>query len=188
MKTQEDGPTIQSERVTMRSLTRADEDFYCSLYEDAQVMRHVSAPLTRAEALDGFRKCLDGMSKPEFERRILVLVDRASQAPIGISSIRLLRGKLGHAEVGTLLKPEAHEKGFALECSKALTTQAFTRPQVQTLVAQSSDGNASVERLLTELGFTRTGTTPGRNGQPAKSTWTLDRDTWTKRSGAAKSN
>ncbi len=187
MNTHEEGPTIQSERLSMRSLTPADEAFYCSLYEDAQVMRHVGAPLAHAEALDGFRKCLSGMGKADFERRIVVLLDRASQQPIGISSIRLLRGKPGRAEVGTLLKPDMHDKGFALECSTALITRAFTRPQVTTLVAYSNEGNTAVERLLTELGFTRGRTGPARGGRPAGTAWTIDRDAWTQRAGATKS-
>lgn len=184
MNTHEQAPTIQSERLSMRSLTSADEAFYCSLYEDAQVMRHVGAPLAHQEALEGFRQCLDGMSKAAFERRIVVLLDRASQQPIGISSIRLLRGARGHAEVGTLLKPDIQDKGFALECSTALITQAFTRPQVATLVAHSSEGNTAVERLLTELGFTRGHTRAARDDQPARTSWTIDRDTWTKRISA----
>jgi len=188
MNTHEDAPTIQSERLSMRSLTNADEAFYCSLYEDAQVMRHVGEPLEHDAALDGFRKCLEGMGKSEFERRIVVLLERATQQPIGISSVRMLRGKPGHAEVGTLLKPGMHDKGFAMECSTALITQAFSRPQVTTLVAHSTEGNTAVERLLTELGFTRGGTRGACDGQPARTSWTIDRDTWAKRaSGAAKS-
>lgn len=174
-------PTIQSARLSMRSLTPDDEAFYCSLYMDAEVMRYVGPPLSRDTALEGFRKSLDRMSQPSFERRVVVLLDRKTQQPIGISSVRMLRGKPGRAEVGTLLKAGMHEQGFGEECSTALISQAFSRPQIEELVAYSATGNAVVERLLTDLGFTRGETLPEGNGRPARSIWTLTRDAWVKR-------
>jgi RimJ/RimL family protein N-acetyltransferase len=186
MNKHEQAPTIQSERLSMRSLTSADEAFYCSLYTDAEVMRHIGPALARDHALEGFRKTLEGMSRPTFERRVLVLLDRKTQEPIGISSVRMLR-KPGRAEVGTLLKPGMHEKGFGQECSAALITQAFTRPQIDELIAYSSEGNTGVERLLTHLGFSRKGSRPASHGRPARTKWSITRSAWTKRSTEAKS-
>ena len=186
MNKHEEAPTIQSERLSMRSLTSADEAFYCSLYGDAEVMRHVDEALSRDSAVEGFRKCLDGMSQSEFERRVVVLLDRATQEPIGISSIRMLRGKPGRAEVGTLLKRGMHEKGFGEECSTALISQAFTRPKIQELVAYSAEGNTIVERLLTDLGFTREKKMPAKNGRPARTSWSITRGAWAKRTAGAK--
>jgi RimJ/RimL family protein N-acetyltransferase len=174
-------PTIRSERLTMRSLADTDEDFYCGLYMDAEVMRYVGAPLSRDAALESFRKSLHGMSQPSFERRVVVLIDSASQQPIGISSVRMLRGKPGRAEVGTLLKPGMHEQGFGQECSKALISQAFSRPQIETLVAHSATGNTAVERLLTELGFSPGESLPASHGRPARTVWTVTRGDWAKR-------
>lgn len=187
MNKHQEAPTIQSERLSMRSLTSADEAFYCSLYSDAEVMRHVSEALPRDAALEGFRTCIDGMTKPDFERRVVVLLDRTTQQPIGISSVRMLPGKPGRAEVGTLLKPGMHDKGFGMECSTALITQAFTRPRIQELVAYSADGNTAVERLLTELGFTRGKKLPASKGRPARTSWSITRGAWAKRTAGAKS-
>jgi RimJ/RimL family protein N-acetyltransferase len=187
MNKHEQAPTIQSERLSMRSLTSADEAFYCSLYTDAEVMRHVGPSLARDSALEGFRKTLEGMGRDSFERRVVVLLDRATGEPIGISSVRMLRGKPGRAEVGTLLKPGMHEKGFGQECSAALITQAFTRPQINELVAYSNEGNAVVERLLTHLGFTRNGPRPASQVRPARIEWSITRGAWAKRSAQAKS-
>lgn len=186
MNKYEEAPTIQSERLTMRSLSSGDEEFYCSLYTDSDVMRYVSAPLSRETALDGFRRSLDGMQRPSFERRVVVLLDRQTQEPIGISSVRVLRGKPGRAEVGTLLKPAMHTKGFAQECSIALITQAFTRPRIDELIAHSAEGNAAVEQLLTELGFTRGKKLPGNKMRPARTAWSITRDAWTKRTASTK--
>lgn len=172
--------TIESERLSMRSLSSADEALYCSLYTDADVMRYVGAPLSRESAVDGFRKSLESMGRSSFERRVVVLLDRGTQQPIGISSVRMLRGESGRAEVGTLLKPAMHEKGFAIECSKALISQAFTRPQVRELVAYSVAGNTAVEALLKGLGFTRGKSLQATRARPARTAWTLTRDAWAK--------
>jgi RimJ/RimL family protein N-acetyltransferase len=174
-------PTTESERLTMRSLSSADEALYCDLYMNADVMRYVGAPLSRQDALDGFKKSLELMSNPEFNRRVVVLIDRASKQPIGISSLRMLDGKKGRAEVGTLLKPGAHEKGFAQECSTALITQAFTRPQVKELVAYSVKDNAAIEGLLKDLGFERGGAVRSSAGRPPRVRWTIGRNEWSKR-------
>jgi [ribosomal protein S5]-alanine N-acetyltransferase len=186
----EQAPTIQSERLSMRSLTSADEAFYCSLYMDAEVMRYVGQPLSRDTALEAFRKSLERMGKPGFERRVVVLLERDTQQPIGISSVRMLRGKdgkRGRAEVGTLLKPAMHEKGFAQECSTALISQSFTRPQIDELVAYSSPGNLAVERLLTDLGFSRDKALAANKRRPERTAWSITRDAWARRSAAHKS-
>ena len=181
MNKHEQTPTIESDRLSMRSLASGDEDFYCSLYTDAQVMQFAGAALQRDSALEGFRKSLTGMSQSDFERRVVVLLDRKTQEPIGISSVRMLRGRPGRAEVGTLLKPGKHEQGFAQECSIALITQAFTRPQIKELIAHSVPGNAAIERLLTELGFKRGKFIPARNGLPERISWSITRNAWHKR-------
>jgi len=187
MKNTETGPTIESERLSMRSLSSADEALYCELYTNAEVMRFVGAPLTKQGAVDGFKKSLELMGKPTFERRVVVLVDRTSKQPIGISSLRMLDGKKGRAEVGTLLKPGAHEKGFAQECSTALITQAFTRPHVKELVAYSIKDNATIERLLKELGFERGGAVRSSGGRPPRIRWTISKNEWAKHCAARKS-
>jgi RimJ/RimL family protein N-acetyltransferase len=187
MKIDAQGPVLESERLSMRSLSSADEALYCELYTSAQVMQFVGAPQSRESALDAFRKSLERMNQGEFERRVVVLIDRASQEPIGISSVRLLAGTKGRAEVGTLLKPGAHEKGFGIECSVALITQAFKRPQIKELVAYSAPENAIVDRLLVELGFARDEQMPPKNGLPIRTRWLLTRDAWAKRDSSRKS-
>jgi len=181
------GPKLESERLSIRSLASEDEGLYCSLYTDPEVMRFIAAPLSKERAIDGFRKTLELMSQPSFERRVVVLIDRSNQQPVGISSVRIVDSKIGRAEVGTLLKPAAHEQGFAWECSTTLITQAFTRPQINELVAYSATDNKISERLLIDLGFTRGDALAASRGRPERTTWSITRDAWTKRNLGAKS-
>jgi RimJ/RimL family protein N-acetyltransferase len=183
-----EAPTVESTRLSMRSLTNDDETFYCSLYTDTDVMKFVGAPLSRDLAVSGFRKSLERMNGSDFERRVVVLVERATNQPIGISSVRIVNDKKGRAEVGTLLKPAAHEQGFAQECSIALITQAFTRHQIKELVAYSATGNSVIERLLTELGFKRGESLPASSARPARVAWTLSRHAWSKRTAGDNCN
>jgi len=181
MNAEPSGPVVESDRLTMRSLTAADESFYCSLYTDSDVMRFVGAPLARNFAQEAFRKSLELMSSSTFQRRVVLLIDRKSNQPVGISSVRLVNAKRGRAEVGTLLKPEAQEQGFALECSEALIEQAFTRPQINELLAYSASGNASIQRLLQELGFKRGRVRTAEQGRPERIAWLLTRADWANR-------
>lgn len=181
-----DDPVLQSERLGMRSLASGDEDLYCDLYMNSEVMRYVGQPLSRDAALEGFRTSLERMRLPNFDRRVVVLLDRATQEAIGISSVRLLAGKPGRAEVGTLLKPGLQDRGFAEECSTALISQAFTRPQIDELIAYSTPGNAPVERLLTDLGFTRGKALAPTDSRPARIAWKITRKAWSQRSAKSK--
>jgi [ribosomal protein S5]-alanine N-acetyltransferase len=180
------GPVIESERLSMRSLSDADEALYCSLYSDANVMRFVGPPLSKDHALEAFRKSLELMRGPSFERRVVVLIDRKTNEPLGISSIRIVDSKRGRAEVGTLLKSGAHEQGFAQECSTALITQAFSRPQISELIAHSANDNKVIDGLLTDLGFSRGRKLAAQDGCPARLVWTLTRDAWSKRCARVK--
>jgi RimJ/RimL family protein N-acetyltransferase/precorrin-3B methylase len=175
-------PGTESERLTFRSLTSADESLYIGLYTDPEVMKHVYKPLTREHALRSFRNALASMAREPFERRVVVITEKATGQPIGLSGVHLCDPKHKRAEVGTLLKASSHAQRFGLELSTALISQSFGRPQIDELIAHSTHGNGAIEHLLAALGFVRSGEVPPSDDQPARTRWTLRRDTWAKRS------
>jgi RimJ/RimL family protein N-acetyltransferase len=176
-------PGTETERLSLRSLTASDEALYCSLYTDPQVMKHIYKPLTRAEAEQSFRKALESMQRTPFERRVVVISDKETGVAIGISGVHVCNATLKQAEVGTLLKSSAHAQRFGVELSNTLISQAFTRPQIDELIAHSTHGNAVVEALLKSLGFVRSGDVPAEGDIPARTRWTLTRAAWSKRAG-----
>src|ERR1043165_3573326 len=135
----------ESERLTFRSMNAADEALYCSLYMDPEVMRHVMKPLTREHAKASFRRALESMQQVPFERRNVVITEKATGQPIGLSGVHVTDAKRKEAEVGTLLKTGVHAQHFGVELSKALITQAFARPQIDVLIAHSSIHHSAVD-------------------------------------------
>lgn len=63
----------------------------------------------------------------------------------------------GTVEIGYGLNPEVWGQGLATEAVGALVAWLHTRPDVQTVTAQTALSNRASERVLEKLGFVRTG-------------------------------
>jgi RimJ/RimL family protein N-acetyltransferase len=163
-------------RLRYRLLSQADESLYCDLYSNSEVMKYVGPPLSREQALRGFKKALSLVQQP-FGWRITTIVERASGQGVGISVIRLVDEKARRAEVGSILSPDAQKQGYGPEYSAALIDYAFKHRGVEELSAQVVDGNAANEAMLTKLGFSP-GATSAVVGGVSRRTWTLTRKNW----------
>jgi [ribosomal protein S5]-alanine N-acetyltransferase len=169
---------IRTERLILRSLSKPDEDLFIRLFTSEKVMRYVRPPLEREQACSNFKKALELTHRSRFTRRVVTLVERATKKTIGISSIHMVDTKAGCALVGTLLSSEAHSKRYGMECSVALIAKAFTRPRVKMLMAHVAVGHTATERLVEDLGFTRSGKLDSDGVYPERSVWTLGRPEW----------
>lgn len=167
-------------RLAYRLLSAADEALYCDLYTNAEVMRFVGTPLSRDKAASSFKKALALTQQQTFGRRITVIVERKTKQTIGISSIHVIDEKKRCAQIGSMLIPSAHAKGYAVEYSNALIAHAFKVRPVDELLAQVAIGNTAIEGLVKDLGFRRGAEVPASDGRPATYNWTIRRGSWKK--------
>jgi RimJ/RimL family protein N-acetyltransferase len=69
----------------------------------------------------------------------------------------------GTVEIGYSVIPDARGRGYAPELVEALVAHAFEFPEVQRVIAHTSDSNVASTQVLLKCGFTRVGpgTEPG---------------------------
>lgn len=169
-----------TDRLSFRLISPADEHLYLSLYMDDRVMRFISLPMTRDATQARFQRVLESSHSETFKQRVLVAIERTTNEPIGIISIRPVDGKEGAAEGGIMLIPSAQARGFAAECLAVLIADAFNTLPLSSMFAYTENGNTAVERLLIKLGYLRHEAPHVFNGV-ALNVWSLRRETWAAR-------
>lgn len=168
---------FETSRLRVRPLAWEDAALYCDLYTDAQTMRFIGPPLSRKRAARVLEKYLQS---PATAARPLLcaVIEKQSGQGLGICSIQQLDERNRRAEVGIMLKPAVHARGFAKEGLAALLGEAFAILPVDEIWARVAADHAVVERLVVSVGFARR-TGSGTGGEPvATHLWSVSRDSW----------
>lgn len=167
---------FETSRLRVRPLEMQDLALYCELYSDAHTMRFVGPTLSTQRAARIFRGYLQ--SSPSAEDVLLcAVIEKSSGQSLGICSIQRLDERNRRAEVGIMLKPAVHARGFAKEGLAALMSQAFAILPVDEIGAWVAADHAVVERLVVSVGFARR--TGSETGEPyANHFWFVCRDSW----------
>jgi len=168
----------QSKRLGIRLLEAGDAALYCGLYTDAKTLEHVCPPLSAERAKQSFEKAMHLSYEKPWTQRISVVVERTSNKPIGIASIKIVDTDQRIAEVGILLKPNAQSQRYATEASLTLITSAFRRHTIDGIVAKVGANHKTGERLVKTLGYARGADLAATADRSARSTWSMNRETW----------
>lgn len=173
---------LHTPRLHLRPLSRADERLYCSLYTDADVMRHVAEPLTPEAARRAFQAVLRQLAAVPPQSRYWILAPRTGGDDLGLMAWVPDRDDSGFAEVGVLLAGSAECRGYATESIAALADAVFAETAQQRLWTRHARDNAAAIGLMRKLGFepleeAKTGPAPAR--------WRLERQAWAARRPSA---
>jgi [ribosomal protein S5]-alanine N-acetyltransferase len=169
-------------RLRLRPLAPSDERFYCALYTDPGVMRHVAEPLAPDAAQRAFSAVLRQLAAHPPRSRYWILALRESGCAVGLMACVPDRDDPGSAEVGVLLVGSAESRGYATEAITALAERVFAGPAQRRLWARHARDNALAVGLMRKLGFEPL---PDAVGEPAPVRWQLQRQAWTPRRGSA---
>lgn len=142
--------TLASDRLWLRPLADGDGALYAALYGDADVMRHVRAPLAPAEAARSFAIALRQQRDPRATRRWWVLQPRDETRACGLLGLQL---ETGSAELGILLHPARQGRGLAREALRRLCASVFETRGLRHLSARHHPDNAAAARLFAAAGF-----------------------------------
>ncbi len=150
---------IDTERLHLRPLSRADSPAIFRIMNDPETMRFwdwpaMTDPETAAEAVAA------QMDAAEAGMAIYWAVC-AGEAPIGSCDLAEIDRHHRRAEVGFIFARDAWGNGYAQEAMKAVMAHAFGPLGLERLVARIHAKNESSRRLLTRLGFTYEGTLRG---------------------------
>ncbi|AVQ91633.1 GNAT family N-acetyltransferase [Citrobacter freundii] len=149
-------PVLQTSRLLCRPLTENDWTFFLTLQKNPDVMRFVADTRTEEEIRIAFNSRLPEWSPGSPHWLCLVLCDKASGAPLGVTGY--IHESNECAEVGFLLAPEAQGKGYGTESLHAVCDFAFTTGGLRRLTACVTAGNEASRRLLEKVGFIHEGT------------------------------
>jgi RimJ/RimL family protein N-acetyltransferase len=147
---------LETERLTLRRFTAADEDDVVALHSDPAVMRYLGPPITRAEVHDVTlpRWLTFHARHPGFG--YFAATEKATGAFLGWF---LFRPALvddpppGEIELGYRLHTAAWGRGFATEGATALVAKGFTELGVQRVFATTMAVNRGSCRVMEKVGL-----------------------------------
>lgn len=141
---------LETRRVHLRPMNERDQELYCRIYMDAELMQHVSEPLTRKAALTGFGKVCRLNCDAEFRYRCWVMVGRENADVIGLTA---LIGDRERAEFGVMILADWQGRGIAQEVVPCLVDYAFERCGTEEAFTRHSLGNRAGAAVMQKLGF-----------------------------------
>lgn len=151
-KPADDGSVIQTERLSLRSITLDDAEFILRLLNDPDFLAYIGDRNVRqlADAEAYVRKIAQKGHSAEHCFLVVDLVDE--HCPTGICTV-LTREGLNDPDIGFAFLPEFTGRGFAFEAAQATMDYARQKLKIQRLVAITAPQNNRSIALLGKLGF-----------------------------------
>lgn len=150
-------PTLETERLTLRQIEESDASEIFFLRSDPVVLKYLDrAPATSIEeAIGHIRK-----SRADEALGDCVtwgLVPKGDSRVIGTICIWHIRKQHYRAEVGYVLRPEYHGRGYMNETMTAVLAYGFRKMKLHSMDAIVNPANTDSIRLLERHGFVREG-------------------------------
>lgn len=154
-------------RLHLRTLEQEDQRLYVSLYTDPELMRHVGEPLSAEAAARACGNALRQMRRAPPAAWYWVV--RAERSDAGLLAMAFDHDEAS-AELGMLLGPALHGRGYATEAVAGLVERAFAWPHRRCLRVRHLIGHPAVPAVLRRLGFAP------EEPRAGLACWRLDRD------------
>jgi [ribosomal protein S5]-alanine N-acetyltransferase len=144
---------LETERLTLRHATTADDRFIFELVNDPAFIRNIGDRGVRTLA-DAERYVLDGpiASYEKFGFGMYVVEVRESGTPIGLCGF-VKRDWLPDVDIGFAFLPQYRSQGYARESASAVRRYGHEVLGLTRIVAIVSPANADSIRLLEKIGL-----------------------------------
>lgn len=149
---------IDTPRLQLRVMGEGDEDLYCRLYTDPQVMHHIARPLAIDVARRSFQVAREQALERPMRRPWWVIQEAASRADVGVVGLVC---EDAVAEIGIVLLPHAQRRGIAREAMSAVASCATATGLVTQLWLRHAPQNLAMAAVASRLGLTREDDGPG---------------------------
>lgn len=150
---------LETDRLTLRRFTEADEDDLVELDSDPEVMRFLTGgePTPREEIRDRILPTLFDCYERSPDFAFWAAQERSTGTFLGWFHFRPDRHepREGDIELGYRLRKPAWGKGYATEGSRALIRKGFTELGVERVFAETLTVNTGSRRVLEKAGLTR---------------------------------
>ncbi len=148
---------VETERLVLRPFEAGDLDALFASYSDPDVVRFLyeeprSVELTRSllERRMRFRTIAGDGDTASF-----AISHRSDGSVVGDCMVRLLSATHRQAEVGFVLHPDHHGRGYATEAAREMVRIAFEELEAHRVVGRLEARNAASARVLERLGMRR---------------------------------
>lgn len=148
---------LETQRLLMRPLTATDWPMYQQLYSDPAAMAYVADEMNEADMRAKFDTRLQPWDKFKEHWLSLVIIEKSTGKPIGVTGFVAQWQPYQQAEVGFMLLPEFQGLGYAKESLLELVNFAFNECQFNKIKATVTEGNQASARLLEASGFSQEG-------------------------------
>jgi [ribosomal protein S5]-alanine N-acetyltransferase len=148
---------ISSNTINLRLLDKSDWELFKVLNTCPKIMEHVFEPFSIEETKKRFEERTQPWDGEVGQWLCLAIDEINSGEKLGSIGLKITNDKARIAEVGYLLRIEAHGKGVASEALKLLKNYAFTTLNLNKLVATCSTKNIGSYKVLEKAGFSREG-------------------------------
>ena len=167
-----------SERLVLRSIGESDEELYCALFSNAETMRYIGPPWTRAQAALAFRDVLRTTRRRPPRARFLTLTPKDTPLSIGLCTLQNFDRPRRQAELGMMFVPSGRAQGFATETLIAVIAHAFATLQFDEVWVRIAAGHAAAERTAVRGGLVRHAEAPPHNPAANLQRWSAYRASW----------
>ena len=148
---------IQTDRLEMVQITADDWDLFQSLNQDPEVISLCFDEPSPEAIKESFESRLPVWSNSSEHWLCLTMTLTETGEKIGVTGSRIADGS---AEVGYLILPKYHGRGFGTESLKALISWASEEQGIRSFGAIVTEGNIGSEKVLTKVGFSLTKVVP----------------------------
>ena len=149
------GPAfLRGETVTLRTVEGEDVEFLQETVNNPDVRHGLSATEPISEQAE--REWVESVTSGETDDvHLLICVDGEAVGIIGLNDVT---DRIGMAELGYWLTPDAWGNGYATDAAQRLTEYAFQERRFHRVYAKVFVGNEGSQRVLEKTGFQREGT------------------------------
>lgn len=141
---------IETKHLTMRQLSNEDWSLYYELQTAPEIIALCFDEPSEADIKAGFESRLPNWTADSEHWLCLVITEKESGNKVGVTGFNLTGGV---AEIGYLLLPSFHGKGYATESLEVLLAWSQDISEINSYNAVVTKGNIASERVLEKCGF-----------------------------------
>lgn len=144
---------IETDKLSMTQITESDWLLFERLNQDDEVIRYAFNKPSTEQIRERFDSRLPTWSWPSLHWLCLVIREKSTGQAIGVTGLCVSEEQQNQAEVGYLLLPEFHGKGYGTESLIGLIDHVTHNYPIHTVNAIVTDGNIASCKVLEKAGF-----------------------------------
>jgi RimJ/RimL family protein N-acetyltransferase len=149
--------TFATERLRVRALVADDEKLYCDLYTDPRLMRHIGPVLDGPKVRRSFQAAVAAAARRPPRHIYFGLLKGSDGDSVGVCALRDIDPAQHCAEIGLMIRREAHATGLAREGLDAVAAWAFSALQLERIYGRADPSNHAACRVARRAGFSLVG-------------------------------